>query len=69
MLRWTGVSAGSSPRRTAAAACLIVSPVPVSTEPISGGTSAPQIPVSQPSDMAYRLAAAHPGARVATMSA
>lgn len=34
---------------------------------MSGGTSAPQIPVSQPSDMPGRLAAAHAAARAATM--
>ncbi len=45
------MSGGCSPRSSAAAAALTVSPVPVSSEPISGGTSAPQTPVSQVSAM------------------
>src|SRR5690349_14432840 len=47
MRRWTGVSGGFSPRSSAAAAWRSVNPVPVSTSPMSGGTSPPQTPVSQ----------------------
>ena len=41
----------ASPRSSAATAWATVNPVPVSTEPISGGTSEPQTPVSQPSEV------------------
>jgi hypothetical protein len=57
MRSWIGVTGGVSPRSSAAAAWASVSPVPVRTCPISGGTSAPQTPVSQPSAMAFRIGA------------
>jgi REP element-mobilizing transposase RayT len=47
--RCTSVNGGDSPRSSAAAAWSSVRPVPVRIEPTSGGTSAPQTPVSQPS--------------------
>jgi predicted CoA-binding protein len=48
--RWTSVVCGGrgSSASTRAAACASVRPVPVRMLPISGGTSLPQMPVSQP---------------------
>src|SRR4051812_20568341 len=48
MRRCTSFSAGCSPRASAAAAWAMVNPVPVSREPTTGGTSAPQTPETQP---------------------